>query len=405
MRAYLRLGRAAAACAVLGLLAGCWSSIELNNRAFISTMIVDRTDKGLELTLNIPLTSRLIPGQTGGTGGTNKQPVAFVTRTGATLEEALQKIQGDLPRKISFGQTHSIIVGSRLAEQGIAPILEFVSRNPYLRLNTSLFMVEGQAKEKVAKSPVVFERFFASVLNGYIRNHQVLNTTVKDLMYSSANGGDGLLPILRFDGKDASLPADTPPSVGTAGAAILLAGKVVKPRLNPDETSSARAILAQLKQYTYSVKSPTDGQEMGFYTTSLRTEIHPFRSGGRLGILIRSYSDAGIIGSDSTIDLSKQDNIRLLQREIKKFADSSTISVVEKIKTSEADVFNFARYVSVQYPKEWNRIRNDWRAYFKNDLDVRIDSIILLRRVGASTDSYRDKFLKGAAESKRGQER
>ncbi len=403
MKAWLRLGKIVSTCTIMGVLAGCWSSIELNNRAFVSTMIVDRTDKGLELTLNFPLTSRLIPGQTGGTGGGNRQPIAFVTRTGATLEDALQKIQGDLPRKVSFGQTHSIIIGSRLAEHGIGPILEFVSRNPFLRLNTSLFMVEGEAKNKVAKSSVVFERFFASVLNGYIRNHQVMNTTVKDLMYSSANGGDGLLPILRFDSKDPSLHANTAPSVGTAGSAILRAGKAVKPRLSPEETSSARAILAQLKQYIYSVNSPTDGQELGFYTTSLKTEIRPFRSVDGLGILIRSYSDAGIIGSASTIDLGNQDNLQLLEQKIKQFADSSTISVVEKIKAAEADVFNFAKYVSIQYPNEWKRIKNDWRAYFKNELVVRVDSIIYLRRVGASVDSYRNKFLIGNTESERGQ--
>lgn|GEM_PF-767232 len=385
------------------MVTGCWSSVELNNRAFVNLVIVDQTDSGVELTLGIPLTNRLIPGFTGGTGeGGGQEPIAYVTRTGATLEEALQKIQGDIPRDVTFGQTHSIILGSRLAKQGIAPILEFVERNPLLRLNTNLFMVEGPVKSKVARMPSSFERFLASVLNGYIRNDQILSTTVKDMMYSEASGGDGLIPMLSFKTVDPSAKAGSPGGVGTAGAAILRKGKMVTNVLSPEETSSARLVLGQLKRYIYSAPSPTDGRNVGFYTSSLRTEIRPFRTRQGLGVTISSYSDAGIIASDSDIDLRKQQNIELLEKEINRIANKSLMEMIAKTRKSGADVFNFGHYLSVQYPKEWKTIQQDWRAYYKDRLEVRVDSVISLRRLGSSTDSFHNKLK---VDEKEGDER
>ncbi|EST53929.1 hypothetical protein T458_21350 [Brevibacillus panacihumi W25] len=59
-------------------LGGCWSSVEINDRAFVRMMVLDKSEEGIELTLSLPLPSRLIPGQSGGTGNQNGKPYTFV---------------------------------------------------------------------------------------------------------------------------------------------------------------------------------------------------------------------------------------------------------------------------------------------------------------------------------------
>lgn len=391
------LFKAAAGLLFMALLTGCWSSVELNNRAFVSVMVVDRTDEGVELTLGFPLTTRLIPGQTGGSGDSGAassiQPTAYVSRVGSSLEDALQKIQGDVPRRITFGQAHSIIISSRFAEQGVEPILEFVVRNPYLKLNTNLFLVEGPARSKVAQASIQFERFFSSVLNGYVSNKQILSTTVKDLMFSKANGGDGLLPVLGFIHNDAALAAGSPPALATAGAAILREGKLVQTRLKPSELSSARALLSQLKQYMYSIDSPTDGKKVGFYTTSLSTTIRPAMTGERLQISILCKLQVVIIASDSEIDLENKRNLERMEEEIEKVANEGFAQVISKTRQTGADVFDLALYFSARYPREWGRIKEQWRDYYKNRLEVKIETDAMLKRSGSSVHSFRQKFL------------
>lgn len=390
----LRLLAAIALIAALPALSGCWSSIELNNRAFVSIMMVDQVDDGIELSLSFPLPNRLIPGQVGGSGSGDgsKEPVAFISRTGKSLEETIQKIQGDLSRKLSFGQTHSVIVGSRFAEEGIEPMLEFVSRNPFLRLNSSLFLVESPIKKKVSQAPVYFERFFASVLNGYLRNRQVLNTTIKDLMILDEAGGDGLIPILTFT-RDNVAQSNAPPAVGTGGSVVFRAGKATKVFLSAEETSAARSLLSQLPQYVYSLPSPTDGKKIGFYSTAVRTRIHPVLKNERLMLHVQSLSKANVIGSDSLIDMQNVKHLQQMQDAIAKASDDSLRDVIVKSQQAKADIFHFGQIVEARYPKYWNSIRSDWRTYYAEQLEVDVSSNVSLKRVGSTTRSFRDKYL------------
>lgn len=69
---------------------GCWSAQELNNRAFVNTVLIDRTEDGqVELTLGIPLPNRMIPGEAGGTGQPEGDPFSFITRRAENLSQAL----------------------------------------------------------------------------------------------------------------------------------------------------------------------------------------------------------------------------------------------------------------------------------------------------------------------------
>jgi spore germination protein KC len=92
------------------MLTGCWSAEELNDVAFVSIIIVDKTEEGIEVTLGVPLTNNMAVGDTGGSSG--DQLFGYFSRTGPTIEDALQKVQGDLSRKANLCRlwsTHQII--------------------------------------------------------------------------------------------------------------------------------------------------------------------------------------------------------------------------------------------------------------------------------------------------------
>lgn len=372
-------------------LAGCWSAVELNNRVFVSSLIIDRDGDGIELTIGFPLPNQLIPGQTGGSGGSS-QPSAFISRTGDSLEDALQKIQGDLSRQLSFGQTQSIIIGTTYARQGIDDLLEFVVRHPYLRLNSNLFLVEGSAKEKVALSPVLIERFLLSVLNGYVRNNQVLNTTVKDLMIMRENGGDRIIPILSFKHNYTLSTKEQHPTVGTGGSGIIRNGKLITPFLTPEETSSVRSLMTQLSQYIYSVPSPSDGKKIGLYSNSIRTDIKPVMDGGEFAMHIHSVIDAGIIASDSSLDLKQTENLILIEEVIEKKSMEALGGIVAKTQRAGADVFGFAQRIEAKYPRKWASIRDHWRQYYKDKLKVNVTVQVNLKTTGSSSQAFNNQF-------------
>lgn len=117
------------------LLTGCWSQFELNERAFVSGIYVDKAANGnMEISLSFSLPNRLVPSDLGGAGTTGK-PYSLQSATGKTFTEAYKKIQATLTRNISWGHTRIIIISEEMARDGIRDILEFVLREPNLNIN------------------------------------------------------------------------------------------------------------------------------------------------------------------------------------------------------------------------------------------------------------------------------
>ncbi|MFC6334530.1 Ger(x)C family spore germination protein [Paenibacillus septentrionalis] len=373
---------------LLSMLTGCWSSIELNDQAFISLMIIDRNDDGIEVTFGIPLTNNLAGGEAAGSAA-NGQVFGYFSRTAPSLEEAIQKVQGDLSRRANLGQNRNIIVGRAFAESGITPILEMAARNPYIRLNTNLFFVDGYAKDEVANSNVVSERFLVTILKKYIEHRTVLETSIKDFMLSKASGGDGLLPIITFSDKSKGAVVGLSSTAGTGGAAIIRNGKLVEPFLTPQQASVAQSIRNQLGQYYFSVQSPTDGKDVGLYSTSIdvKTKIKNHT------IMVQPVSEVVVTGNNSSINLTINEDIEKLEKVIMDDSNEQLTSTMEVIQQSGADVFHFDRYYAMKYPKEMAKLKDNWRDFYKDRLVIEFDSVVHLRRKGATVRSFYNKFI------------
>lgn len=372
------------------LLTGCWSSKELNDQAFISVIIVDKTEEGIEVTLGLPLTNNLAVGDSGGSQGSGNQLFGFFSRTAPTLEDALQKVQGDLSRKANFGQNRNIIVGRAFAEEGIMPILEFSSNNSFLRLNTNLFLVDGYAKEEVTKANIVSERFLVTILNKYIEQQTSMQTTVRDLIISNTSGGDGLIPIVKFSQISEGAMVGMASTVGTGGAGILRNGKLIDPLLTPEQTSAAKSIRDQLRQYYYSIASPTDGNPVGFYSAIVSVDTRITKKENKYHVIVNPTSEVVVLANNSNIDFSRYDHTRMMEKKVEEYADGILTETMNIIQQTGADVFHYDRYFSVKYPREFNKIKSEWREFYRDQLVIDMQNTINLRRRGSVVRSFKN---------------
>ncbi|MGG0823811.1 Ger(x)C family spore germination protein [Paenibacillus turicensis] len=374
------------------LLSGCYSSIELNNRAFVSLFIIDQNKNGIDLTLGFPLTTKLIPGQPPSGSGELAKNFTFVTQTGDTIEDAFQAIQSDVSRRITFRQAHNIIVGSEYAKKGIGEVLEFASRNPYMRLNNNIFMIEGNAREKLAQAPIFFERFPVTVLESYIENSNLLDVTVRDFLMSNSIGGDSLVPVLDFEKRNSLADPEIKPSLGTGRTAIFRKGKFIPPILGLDETRGALVALSQIKDFMVSVDSPTDKKKVGVIFQSLQTKIKPVFNNNKLTINMSTEGEANVISSDSNINLHDKNALNKLKQTLEELGINSTKNLMNKTQSVGADVLGIGDYVSAKYPKRWAKIEKDWRNYFKNEVDFNIQVLINIKRSGSTSQAVKDRF-------------
>jgi len=377
---------------LLVLLTGCWSSLELNDQAFVSVIIIDRNDDGIEVTYGIPLTTNLTSGEASGSAP-GDQVFGYFSRTAPTLEEALQKVQGDLTRQANIGQNRHIVVGRRFAESGITPVLELAARNPYIRMNTSLFLIDGYAKEEIANASVVSERFFTSILNKYIEHRTVLQTTIKDFMLSKASGGDGLLPILNFSDVSEGAIVGKSSTVSTGGAGIIKKGKLLNRILTPDQTSAAQSIRNQLGQYYFSVESPAGDGWIGLYSSSVDVKTKIEKKQNNFRIIVNPISEVEAIANNSKMNFTIYEDIKKLEGIIEQYSDEMLVNAMEVIQKTGADVFHFDRHMMMKFPKEWEKVKDHWREYYRDQLVIDIDSVAHIRRKGSTVRSFKSQFI------------
>ncbi|GIP48719.1 germination protein GerAC [Paenibacillus sp. J53TS2] len=363
---------------------GCWSAEELNNRAFVNTVLIDLTEDGqTELTVGVPLPNRMIPGQVGGSGQPQGDPFSFVTKHADNLSQALNMLQVDLPRNISFGQTRIIVVGRRQAEQGLDKVVEFVFRQPSFRLSASLFITPGDVKE-ITRSPMVFERIISDILRKYVNHHYTLDTTIKDYKIALYQGGDILIPLLNF-GELPGVAQEDPKKnrwMGSGGAAIFSGGRMSKIELSPHEHRVALWISSQLKNTTTTISSPTDDKEISFFIEDVKTSIDPVVHGENISFRVKSSAKAFVESSLSHIDLKNPEVLLKLEEILNKTVEEQFLDVLAKTRQARSDAFIMSQYLDWRYPKVWHSVRDQWKNIYAKELPIDVSVDIKLNRSG-----------------------
>lgn len=363
------------------ILSGCTSSVELNDRAFVKMMLLDKTETGVEVTLSFPLPTRLIPGQVGG-GGQKGKAYAFVTKTGRDIGEAYRFIQSDLSRKITFGQTVVIVIGSALAKEGILPALEFIAREPRFHVNATLFVTPGKVLE-LTSVPTVFERFPVDILVAYNKQHVTVRTTAKDCLEASFSGGDLLIPLLRLT--EQTLPGEKQDTramwLGTNGAAVFKEGRMVSV-LDTNEMRGAMWIQESVKDSEVTVPSTKDGKDVSFMVKNNRTTIKPVLVGDRITMSIRSKAKADLIASESAIDFNKAEQREALERNLAELIEERMTRAIMASRKAGSDPFRFGQYIDWHFPEKWKSIEPIWRSVYTERVTFDIQAHITINHLG-----------------------
>lgn len=370
---------------------GCWSANEINDRSFVTVMLVDLAEDGqTELTLGFPLPNRMVSGIEGG-GATKGEPFSYVTKKGKNITEALSLITIDLSRPLTFGQTQIIVLGDKYAQQGITSILEFVERQPAFHLSANLFVTTGKAI-MLKKTPMVFEQFLSQILTKYIKHHHTLDTTVKDAILTEYRGGDILLPMLNFK-LQPEIEVNHPNKnrwMFVDGAAIISGNKMVS-TLSKENLRGALWLSSQVHNSFITVPSPSDGKDISCFAQNISTDIKPVVKDGIISFSIKSKAEAFIVQSESTIDLRESEMLLKIQKKLNETVKSNIEEVINKTKKFKSDAFLMNYYLEWKYPKAWKQIEPRWKDYYSTSLPIDISIDIDLNRTGGN---YRSVKLK-----------
>lgn len=301
---------------------------------------------------------------------------------GMTMADAASHLQQMLSRKVFWGQDEVFVFGERLAKEGLAEPLEFLTRHPVPRERANVFVSQCPAKDVLELDPPI-ERSVSHALRKMAENETGLNITMKELAEMMAGRSrSAVIPWVEIkpgDGKQAAFAYIN-------GTAVLKNGKMIG-RMNDAETRGIMWLRNEVKKATVTV-SPDKGK--GLVSLQLlrsRSDLIPHITGSEWSLTVRIVTQDDIVENTSELDLSVPDHINELEHELEDdIKRRIQMALGRAQKEMKADIFHFADAFYRKYPKEWNRNKDRWDDLYFN-LEVNVQAKVKIVRPGLTNKS------------------
>ncbi len=129
---------------------GCWNRVELDQRAIVKGSAIDKApgvDGKLMVTTEIVNPPEVVSPLVGGGGDA---PASWIiSSTGWTIFDAVRNMVMQSDKKLFWSHSRVIIIGEGLAREGVAPVLDFYTRDHELRRNTTIIIAKGSTGKEI----------------------------------------------------------------------------------------------------------------------------------------------------------------------------------------------------------------------------------------------------------------
>lgn len=373
-------------CFSLLLLTGCWSSIEINQRIFVSGIFVDLApDNKVELTIASLLPNRM-GSQSLQSAQSSEPPYAIISKKGPSLAIALKRIQKEVTRTISWGHTRIVVIGNRYARNGITPLLEWMIRQPSLHLKTFVLIAPGNAKEIPAVTPV-YEQSPPEVLREYANQHFILSTSIREILMGYLAGQDTAITSLTFEKKNMiSEKGKENIWIGNDGAAIFQRNRLVG-NISPLQAEMFAWVKNSLVNPTMLVRYGKHRQKIDLEFQQTKASIRPFLHKDRVVFHIRLKGVGSFLATGTQENLLNRKVIRQIQKEVQNSLRKRLLSGLKQTQRLEADALQLGSYLEWWYPDRWQQVKPYWRKYYREKVSFVIEPDIFIRHFGTEVQS------------------
>ncbi len=340
---------------LLNICAGCWDRVEIEQLSYISMVGIDTSGPdGVLVTFQCVIPRMLARGQGGGNGGGAAQvkPYTNYSIKARNVSDAVRLFEIKQPHKALFKVATVIVLGEDLARRDVVPPLDFFTRKPALRRSLWVMVAEGRAEDILLKGDPGPEILPASNVRTAFQRRQDVTLT------SSVNFGQ-LLSKLERPGVDAFIPEiklGPKLSGGTGGQGetsaqdqlkdikegekqvleivdfgVLKSNKLVS---FLDITESRGLLLLQEKTQSGTITVPAQGASWAsLLVSSKNVKITPVitQDGFLFNIEIRIEGYISSIQNEE-IDLTKPEDVRLLEEEGEKTVRQDVMAVVKSLR-------------------------------------------------------------------------
>lgn len=355
------------------LFTGCWNYSEIDNLYIVSGFAID---KGVEKRYLV--TAELINIRT---SQVNQEfESLLIELEGDTIFQTIRSMIRISSRKLFWSHASSVIVSHQVAEEGIAPIIDWLSRDQEPRLNMDLYI----SKEKTAAETLKSMSYSTDITSFELesmsnRNKDVVKTPILkiyEIVNKLAQPKTGLLlPTVKlYD----NLGDET---ILLTGGAVFKGDKLIG---YVDQNDVVYYLLIRDTSTNGFLKIDMDkrkNEAVVLEVQKSKTKINP-NYGEEIGFTIDVDLNVGIIEMTTEKDYINEPGrsyfIEVAQNQI----EQNVKDVIGKVQEDfGVDIFGFGDIIRQRNSNLWKEIEKDWDMIFK-DLDVEVNCTIKIKNSG-----------------------
>ncbi len=145
---------------LIALLSGCWNRKEINELAIQVGTAIDKVGDQYRVAVEV-----VVPAEVSARApGSGRSPVTIYEATAPTIFEAFRKLTETSPRKIYSAHIRVLVLGEKLAREGIVDVLDALSRNPEARADFYIMIARKSEGKDVLKILTTLEKIPADDL-------------------------------------------------------------------------------------------------------------------------------------------------------------------------------------------------------------------------------------------------
>lgn len=378
---------------------GCWDRREPENRAFVLATAFDYDEEKdlFVVTVQVATPVAAPGGENGGASG-SQPTVAVISAKGHTPFEAVRNLTLYMTREPFFAHNKLVIFSQSLAERGIGPIMDYLTREREMRLIAKPLVLEGDHIIRLLRTDVPLEMTPAEGLE-----RQIVLSGIERAIFPSRSLTE-ISTILPFPGREILIGRimvhdyEEEDLVGGSGAIrsiVHLGGGAVfvddkmKGWFEERATRGWFFIQGRIKRGLINILCPAhDEHYITIEIHDVERTMTPIIEEGKPRVEIVIWAEGRIQNQNCPQGFVEESELTdSLNRRMAKAIENDMKIALEKAQELESDVFGFGNLFYRLLPNEWKEIKDDWSSLF-SDMPVRIVVEAHLRRAGLTSKPF-----------------
>lgn len=349
---------------------GCWDEKEMNEIGIVTGVAIDKDLKNGQYIITLQV---VLPENMQKKEGSKEKPYKNISSYGNTIVNAQRNLSKKYERIPFFSHNRLIIVDENVAKEGLSNVLDIFTRDIEARDDVLLAVSKGtEARNvldydnKTEKIPSISLAKFDNVL---FRNAGSVYKTV--LNFNQSSYSYGINPVLgvfslKPIANETSAENDSQKSdINYSGSAVFVYDKLYD-YLNDDETEAYNFAVGNIKSAEISINGLQNKNELiATQVLSEKSRIYPHFDGSQISFDIDISTVANLSEVHDNTDITELTDINMLENEHSEKIKAKVEALIKKMQTEyKSDILGLGQSFYKEYPKQWEKIKNDWRKIF-----------------------------------------